>query len=228
MLKYLNQVNQEITIFDIESSDFLPFGRCVKGYDFSPWITYMVELSEMPLEGNCYYPHIKDMEETEIFQTIQQVVYGNMEIQVGYCNGKNSFLNGLEYHKGNELFIAVTDLVVFLGLVQDIHNNCYETDKAKAFFVPKGTCLELYGTSLHSAPAKLSEEGFMSIVVLPRHTNNVFSKDIEIKETSQEDPEQDLLFRINKWLLVHESHMKMVSQGAYIGLQGKNCRIMYE
>jgi hypothetical protein len=230
VLSYLKQKNEQITILDVLSPELLAFGRLVKGYDFSAWLNYMEEASEMPESANIYYPSIQEMEIADINETIRQRIFGDMDIQVGYCNGKNSFLNGLEYHKGNELFIAVTDLVVFLGQVQDIENNRYDTKKAKAFYVTKGTCLELYGTTLHSAPSKICDEGFKSIVVLPRNTNCLLvkgNKEQGLTMENQEDPEKDLLFRINKWLLVHEEHVRMISQGAYIGLKGQNFEVKY-
>lgn len=228
MVSYLNKLNTQKQIVDINDPQFLPYGRIVKGYDFGEWITFMEEKSEMPMEFNIYYPSIEAMEKTAISKTIQQVMYGAMDIQVGYCNGKNSSLNGLEYHKGNELFIAVTDLVVFFGQMQDIHNNTYETAKVKAFFVPKGMCLEVYATTLHSAPCKTSAEGFKSIVVLPKNTNCLFQEGSLKEDTKKQlDPESTLLFRVNKWLLVHGEHSRMVAQGAYQGLIGENYTIQF-
>ena len=46
-----------------------------------------------------------------------------MPIQIGYCNGPNSTLNGLEYHKSSEINIAITDMVLLLGKVQEVENN---------------------------------------------------------------------------------------------------------
>ena len=43
--------------------------------------------------------------------------FGEMEIQIGYCNGHNSMLNALEYHKSSEINVAATDAVLLLGSI---------------------------------------------------------------------------------------------------------------
>ena len=43
-----------------------------------------------------------------------------MPIQIGYCNGNNNKLNGLEYHRDSEINIAVTDMVLMIGMEQDL------------------------------------------------------------------------------------------------------------
>ena len=50
-------------------------------------------------------------------------IYGQMGIQLGYCNGHNKKLNALEYHRDSEVNLAVTDLVLLLGRQQDIEED---------------------------------------------------------------------------------------------------------
>ena len=95
----------------------------------------------------------------------------NMPIEIGYCNGQNSTLNGLEYHIGSEINVAVTDLVLMLGKLQDVDNYQYKTEDVEIFFVKKGTALQLYETTLHFSPSKTDLKGFKCIVILPRGTN---------------------------------------------------------
>lgn len=59
----------------------------------------------------------------------------------------------MEYHKGNEVLVAVTDLLLILGRLQDVKDFTYESSKAVAFYVPTNTAVELYSTTLHYAPA---------------------------------------------------------------------------
>ena len=120
--------------------------------------------------------------------------YGGMDIQIGYCNGQNIQLNGLEYHKGNEVLIAMTDLILLVGKVQDIRNNKYNSKNIIGILVPKGMGIELYSTTLHFALCKIHEEGFKSVIILPKGTNCIIQ---EGAQTIKND-EDELLFRKNK------------------------------
>lgn len=47
----------------------------------------------------------------------------------------------------------------------------YETSKVEGFFVPEGTAIEVYATTLHYAPCGVDGQGFKCVVVLPKGTN---------------------------------------------------------
>ena len=145
-----------------------------------------------------------------------------MPIQIGYCNGVNSTYNGFEYHKGSEINVAVTDFMLVLGHVWDIRDNQFFVGDEKVFFVPKGTAIEMYQTTLHLSPCKVSDDGFKDIVILPRGTNTPLEK----KEKNA-DPESALLLQKNKWVIAHKDRKQLVSQGAHIGLIGNNKELHY-
>ncbi|WP_413783517.1 DUF4867 family protein [Peribacillus muralis] len=218
----LRNLNKHISFFHIEDRTFTPYGNIVTGYDFQELQKYMKEM-EIPQDQNIYTPSVAEMENTTVKERIQTAFYGEMPIQIGYCNGPNSTLNGLEYHKGSEINIAVTDLVLLLGKVQDIHDNSYDSTNIEAFFIPKGTAIELYSTTLHFAPCKVNAEGFKTIVILPAGTNEPLKQDME--KTTQEDK---LLFMKNKWLLAHPERKQLISKGAYAGIKGDNISIFLE
>lgn len=55
-----------------------------------------------------------------------------MPIQIGYCNGHNSKLNALEYHRDSEINIAATDMILMLGLLTDVNDDyIYDTANVK-------------------------------------------------------------------------------------------------
>ena len=86
------------------------------------------------------------------------------ETKIGYCNGDNHKLNALEYHRSSELDIAQTDLILLLGMQQDIENgDIYDTSKVEAFLVPAGTGVELYATTLRYAPCKKPDEEWVGV-----------------------------------------------------------------
>ena len=145
-------------------------------------------------------------------------MYGELPIQIGYCNGHNKKLNAVEYHRNSEINIAVTDLILIIGKQQDIEADyTYDTSLMEAFLVPAGTVIEVYGTTLHYAPCHVEDGGFRCVVVLPKGTNTDMEP-LEIK-----NKEDELLFVRNKWLIGHEEGG--LPENAYIGLKGENLSI---
>lgn len=169
-----------------------------------------------------YVPSQKELEETDAFNILKQEVYGGLDIQIGYCNGKNDTYNGFEYHKGSEVICAVTDFMLVLGNSWDLKNNTYHVDMAKVFFVPQGTVLELYQTTLHLSPCKVTDSGFKSIIVLPKGTNMPLEEKI-VPRTE----EGKILLMKNKWVIAHKDREPLIKNGAYAGLLGENKKLYY-
>lgn len=220
LLEKLRKLNRHIEIKNIDSKDFNRYGRIINEFDFTNLIKYMEKNTQIPREGNVYTASVVDMERDKINNELSNIFYGGMPIQIGFCNGRNGALNGLEYHKSSEINVAVTDMILLLGKVQDIKNNIYEARNVEAFFVPKGMSIEMYQTTLHFAPCKTCEDGFKCIVILPRGTNTPLNKSNNVK-----GEESELLFMMNKWLLVHPSRKALVEKGAHVGILGENIQI---
>ena len=221
MLKHLNEVN-DVEIKPVTSPDFAPYGRVLTGYDFSELIAYMEKETPIPESGNVYVASVPEMESLPVTQEIQKKVYGDMPIEVGYCNGRNSTWNGFEYHKGSEINVAVTDFMMILGHTWQIENNTYRFKNARVFYVPKGTAIEMYQTTLHLSPCRVQEAGFRGIVILPRGTNTPLTE-----KESNADPETKLLLQRNKWVIAHPEREPLIRQGAYPGLLGENKELKY-
>ena len=221
MINRLNEVN-DIKIYSVFDDEFRPYGRIVKGYDFTPLCEYMKSSTAIPENGNVYFPSIAEMESTEVFSVVQNTLYGGMPVQIGYCNGRNTTYNGFEYHKGSEINVAVTDFALVLGHVWQIENNQFFVGNEKVFFVPEGTAVEMYQTTLHLSPCRTCDEGFKDIVILPRGTNTPLDE-----KPQCDDAESDLLLQKNKWVLAHKDREPLVKQGAHIGLIGENKELFY-
>ncbi|MEK3881897.1 DUF4867 family protein [Paenibacillus sp. PL2-23] len=221
VLERIRSLNPRLRMDAVNDKSFRPYGRVLQGFDVSDLLLTMNSRS-IPEEGNVYVASDAELESSHVFAPIQESVYGSMAIQIGYCNGKNSNLNGLEYHKCSEINIAVTDLVLLLGRVQDVQNNMFSSEQIHAFFVPKGTAVELYQTTLHFAPCKISDEGFKCIVVLTKGTNEPLES-MPAKCTE----EDELLFMRNKWLLAHPERRILIERGAYAGIAGENTYLQY-
>jgi len=199
------------SVFDKE---FKKYGRVLKNYDCSEIIEKM-KSTPLP-EDVIYEPSIKELEELKIAQDLKNREYGQLPIQIGYCNGNNYLLNAVEYHRSSEINIAAKDLILLLGSQQDIEDNySYDTSKIEAFSVPAGTIIEVYATTLHYAPCNANNDGFKCVVVLPRDTN------LPLESSIEKIGEDALLFAKNKWLIGHKD-TDLGKQGAFIGLVGEN------
>ncbi len=202
----------------VTSPAFRKYGRIVSGIDFTELLEAM-KATPTP-DGVVYEPSVPQLEAAEgVFQALRDRVYGGLPIQIGYCNGDNHTLNAVEYHRSSEINVACTDMILLIGMQQDIDPDTfeYDTSKMEAFLVPAGTAVEVYATTLHYAP--ISSDGkFRVVVVLPKETNE------PLTFTPGKEGEDALLFARNKWLIAHpESGLE--KDGAFIGLKGENITI---
>ena len=202
----------------VTDSDFKKYGQVLKNYDCSEIIEKMKSNTPLPSDV-IYEPSIKELEDLQIAEELRKREFGELPIQIGYCNGNNYILNAVEYHRSSEINIAVTDLILLIGCQQDIEDDfSYDTSKIEAFMVPAGTIIEVYATTLHYAPCNANEDGFKCVVVLPRDTN------LPLENGAYKTGEDALLFARNKWLIGHKD-TDLGEQGAFIGLVGENISI---
>lgn len=213
-LEKLRKINDHIKIEDANSESFLKYGKIIDGYDFKELEEYMEKETGVPENGNIYIASDLKMENTKLKEILENEFYGEMPIEIGYCNGKNSKLNGLEFHKGSEINIAVTDFILLLGHLKDIRENKYDSSKIEAFYIKKGTAIQLYETTLHLSPCKVLEEGFKCIVILPKGTNEPLKND-------KGNYRDKILLAKNKWLIAHPEGKLLIEKGAYVGIYGE-------
>lgn len=200
-------------IKNVADPSFGVYGRVVDGYDCAELLAAM-EKTPLP-ENTVYVPSDPELEALPVCARMADNLYGQIPIQVGYCNGHNRKLNALEYHRTSEINVACTDLVLLIGRQQDIDSDyTYDTSRVEAYLVPAGTVIEVYATTLHYAPCHVEDGGFRCVVVLPRGTNTDL---VPVEAVSGEDR---LLFARNKWLIGHEEGG--LPANAFIGLKGEN------
>lgn len=211
-------------IKSVFSHAFEKYGKVISGYDTTELLDKLVKTTECPSNAVIYEPGDAGLESLPIASEISSNIYGGMPIQIGYCNGNNTKLNCLEYHRGSEINIPADDMVLLLAPLSSVRKGKLDTGAVEAFFVPKGTVVQVYETTLHYAPCngvkngEVSKDGFRVIIVLPKETN---TKKPDIKVISDEDK---LLWARNKWLIAHPDSSE-AKQGAFVGLSGKNIDI---
>lgn len=198
---------------------FQQYGQVLTGYDLNDLLTTLDAVTPLP-DGVDYVPEQGELQVLPVRQEISDRAYGGMDVQLGWCNGHNTTLNCLEYHRDSEINIGVNDFILLLGKESQIEDDgMFDTKNIVAFRVPTGVLVEVYATTLHYAPCSASKgEGFKVLVVLPKGTNT------EKPEFTPANHEDTLLTARNKWLLAHPESSE-AKNGAVIGLKGVNTDI---
>ena len=205
-----------MNIQKVTDPSFGKYGKIIKNIDFSGLVQALNEQTPNP-EDVVYEPSVEALEALPVFDELRTKTYGELPIQIGYCNGKNHLLNALEYHRSSEINVGGTDAILLVGLQRDITKDfTYDTSLVEAFFLPKGTAVELYATTLHYAPCSVDGAGFQVAIVLPKGTNLPL-------EEQHEGGEEALRTAKNKWLIGHAEGG--LPEGSHIGLIGEKISV---
>ncbi|MCQ2589648.1 MAG: DUF4867 family protein [Treponema sp.] len=211
-------------IKSVFSHSFEKYGKVLTGYDVTDLLKKLDDTTKKPADAVIYEPGDAGLESLPIAKEFSENAYGGMPIQVGYCNGNNTKLNCLEWHRGSELNIPSSDIVLLLAPLQSVKNGKLNTSAVEAFYVPAGTIVQVYETTLHYAPCnavkngEVVTDGFRVIIVLPKDTNT------EKPAITEKDFEDKLLWARNKWLIAHPDTTE-AKAGAFVGLVGVNIDI---
>lgn len=206
-------------ILPVSDPQFQNYGQVLSGYNLTELLKVLEESTPMPEEGVGYVPSQPELEATDAAAELASNAYGGMPVQLGWCNGHNTRLNCLEYHRDSELNLGAKDFILLLAKREDMVNGRLDTAKVAGFYVPAGVLVEIYATTLHYAPCSAKAgEAFKVMVALPRGTNEE-KPGITVK--NQEDAS---LWACNKWLLAHAESSE-AAQGAKILLDGENIDI---
>lgn len=212
----IKKLNPTLKFYKTSDAEFSEYGRIIKGIDTAE-IVKVAEGIEKPETGSIYEASTSAFEALKIKNEIQDICYGELPAQIGYCYGHSNFLNGWEWHTSSEINVATTDLVLILGKVSDIKDGKIDSSTAKAFYVEKGEIIEVYATSLHFCPCEVSKDGFGCVVALPVGTNVPLEREAADK----------LLFRKNKWIFAHVDNEGLIARGVLPGITGENYEIKY-
>ena len=201
---------------------FKSYGRVVTGLDAEKQ-SILAALRTTPLpDGVGYVPEEPLLQSLPAAQAVQDHLFGGMPCQLGWCNGHNTRLNCLEYHRDSEFNLGTEDFILLLARLDEVENGRLDTAKVRAFRVPAGVLVEIYATTLHYAPCHADPaRGFRVLVALPKGTNTAKPA---LPPAGGEDA---LLWARNKWLLAHPDSAE-AAQGAFVGLLGRNIDLAEE
>lgn len=217
MIEKLRSLNPELSIYSVFDAEFSPYGR-VLSVPCADALSAALSDSPIPESGNHYEASFEPLERTEALEYIR-TVFGGMDVQAGYCNGRGYTLNALEYHKCSEVNYSTTGLVLLLARQSDMHDGHLSSDSVKGFYLPPDTAIEIYPTVLHFAPCRISDEGFSCLVVLEKGVNSPLALTHECL-----NPEDKLLWMRGKWLTCHPDSPQ-AKAGAFCGISGKNIKL---
>ncbi len=208
-------------IFEVTDPEFKHYGKIVEGVEISSLISALKEKTPLP-DGTAYVPEDYALSSLPEAHAFGSSVYGGMPVQFGWCNGHNTKLNCLEYHRDSEFQLGTEDFILLLAKEDEIENGKLDTEKVKAFRAPAEVPLEIYATTLHYAPCQMDKaKGFRVMIALPKGTN---TEKPEITPVTLEDR---LLWACNKWLIAHPESDE-AKAGAWVGLTGRNIDIESE
>lgn len=209
-------------LYSVYDSAFQAYGRVVTGLA-APAQEILAALPATPLPaGVGYVPEEPLLRALPAAAAVRDHLFGGMPCQLGWCNGHNTRLNCLEYHRDSEFNLGTEEFVLLLAKLDEVEDGRLDTAKVKAFRVPAGVLVEVYATTLHYAPCHLdAAKGFRVLVALPKGTNT------EKPALTPDGGDDALLWACNKWLLAHPESDE-AKAGAYVGLTGKNIDITEE
>ena len=200
-------------ILPVTDPSFQNYGQILTGYELGPLLDALEAVTPLP-EGTVYQPEQAELMALPAAAELSRRAYGGMPIQIGWCNGHNTKLNCLEYHRDSELNAGTRDFILLVAKREEMEEGRLHTDRVRAYLCPAGTMVELYATTLHYAPCSAGRgEGFKVAIVLPKGTN----LDLDREHKGGEDGH---LTAKNKWLLGHPEGG--LPEGSPMGLIGKN------
>ena len=197
-------------IYSVHDKEFLIYGEAIDCPFFDVFEKGAKDIA-LPETGCSYKASVSAFETAETI-AYYRAYFGDMDVQIGYCWGRNDTLNALEWHKSSEVHCALEDMILLLGDMREMQDGMFDTKNIKAFLVKKGESVEIYQTTLHFCPSMPNGKVFKNVVILPRGTNTPLT---------QEHRDKKLVAR-NKWLVCHGESKKHVEMGRVVGVTGKN------
>lgn len=213
-LNKLQQKNSEYHIEQINQANFKVYGNVLSDYDLTEVKNFFAENVSYGENGNSYNPSNQELERISVIQKIGNDIFAGMNFSAGECTGQAQSFSAVEYHQGSEVNIMLTDVVMVLGKRSQIQNGLFNAaTKAKIFFIPAGTIIEMYSDTLHYSPIKVESSGFKAVVMVLQGTNQPLPAGF--KSTNP------WIVKKNKFQAAHATRKDKLAAGSVEGVSGK-------
>ena len=218
VLEMLRGKNPTLPLYSVLDPEFQRYGR-VRTAETGE-LAEALDTCAIPDQGNCYHASEPVLEKVALMQDMKRIVFGDMPIEAGYCNGRGFRLNAMEYHKCSEVNFSTTGAVLLLALPEQLDDGRLDSADVVGFYLPAGVLIEVFPLVLHFAPCRVTEEGFRCLVILEKGTNEALPS-----VNTAAAGEEKLLWMRNKWLTCHPDSPQQ-KDGAFVGISGENLALM--
>ena len=134
-------------ILPVTDASFAPYGRVVEGYDVAP---LLAALEKTPLTDSVVYvPREELLHQAEGADKVGEALFGGMPFQLGWCNGRNTRLNCLEFHRDSEFNLGTEDFILLIAKQGEIVDGVVLKDNVSQLtHIIGGICGALLGLSM--------------------------------------------------------------------------------
>ena len=203
-------------IYSVNDPEFKPYGRVVTGLEAAKQRSCRRWQPPRCRKLPTMWPRSLFCRAARMVE-VSEHLFGGMPVQL-LCNGHNTKLNCLEYHRDSEFNLGTED-----------SSCCWPrwTTSPMASWTPQRSRLSAHRQApwwkftpppCITHPAMWTRPSFRVLVALPQGTNTAKP---EIKADGGDDAQ---LWACNKWLLAHVESSEAAA-GAYVGLEGVNIDI---
>ena len=101
-------------IYKVTDPEFRPYGRVIEGCQTGEILKVLEEQTPLP-EGTVYVADFDPIRSLEEAKRLSITLFGGVPAQFGFCNGHNTKLNCLEYHRCSEFNLGTEDFIIEPG-----------------------------------------------------------------------------------------------------------------
>ena len=108
-------------IYNVTDPEFTNYGRIIEGYEAEKKAIVEALRDKTPIpEGTDYVAEEQALQSLAAADKITNSLFGGSPMQFGWCNGHNTKLNCLEYHRSSEINLGATDFILLLAKREEI------------------------------------------------------------------------------------------------------------
>lgn len=156
----------------VTDPSFAQYGR-VLDFPQEFWSSLEVPMPQAGIDYEASYALLEDVPQLQAW--LSREVFGTLPIQIGYISGHNQVLAGVGWHQGNEVHLAVTHLCLLVAKRRDLKGK--QLENIRAYYIPAYSAIELFADTFHLTPVSCDEDGFRSVCILVKGTNEPFQDD---------------------------------------------------